>query len=155
MPILPGGNRHGPLGRPKASPLLRRLDSVGDEPDENKEACHPQEQVGDRRSSKPYEEASFKAAQAAGKPVIVHVTAPWCPTCKAQDQAIEGLSSKPEFSTLTLFKVDYDTQQAVMKGFKANSQSTLIAFNGVTETGRLVGQTKPDAIGAVFATTVK
>lgn len=105
--------------------------------------------------SKPYEEASFKAAQAAGKPVIVHVTAPWCPTCKAQDQAIEGLSSKPEFSTLTLFKVDYDTQQAVMKGFKANSQSTLIAFNGVTETGRLVGQTKPDAIGAVFATTVK
>ena len=105
--------------------------------------------------SKPYDAASFKAAQAAGKPVIVHVTAPWCPTCKAQEQAIDGLSKKAEYSTLTLFKVDFDTQEAVMKSFNARTQSTIIAFNGRDETGRIVGQTSSDAVNAVFATTVK
>ena len=105
--------------------------------------------------TKAYDEASFKAAQAAGTPSIVHVTAPWCPTCKAQDQAIEGLSKDPAYAKLTLFNVDFDTQEAVMKRFKANTQSTVIAFSGATETGRMVGQTSPSAMASVFASTVK
>ncbi len=43
----------------------------------------------------------------------------------------------------------------MLKGFKANSQSTLIAFKGATETGRLVGATKADAIEGLLQTTMK
>ena len=49
----------------------------------------------------------------------------------------------------------YSTQADALKGFKANSQSTLIAFKGATETGRLVGATKADAIEGLLQTTMK
>ncbi len=100
---------------------------------------------------RPYDEASFKAAQAAGKQTVVHVTAPWCPTCKAQEQVIEGLANAPEYWNVTLFKVDFDSQKDALKAFKVNSQSTLIAFNGANETKRAVGGTSAAAIGSVFA----
>ncbi len=28
--------------------------------------------------------AAFEAAEKAGKPILIDVTAPWCPTCRAQ-----------------------------------------------------------------------
>jgi len=102
-----------------------------------------------------YDEAAFKAAQAAGSAILVHVTAPWCPTCKAQHQALDSLAKKPEFDKLAVFNVDFDTQGAVMKGFNARSQSTLIAFKGASETGRLVGETKAAAIETLLSSAVK
>ena len=33
---------------------------------------------------KPYTQQEFDSLAQKGKSVIVHVTAPWCPTCKAQ-----------------------------------------------------------------------
>ena len=40
---------------------------------------------------KPYDKASFDALQAAGKPVVIHVYADWCPTCKQQTPIISEL----------------------------------------------------------------
>ena len=105
--------------------------------------------------AKPYDEASFKAGQAAGKHTVVHVTAPWCPTCKAQEKVIDGLAQKPDFKDVTLFKVDYDSQKDALKAFKVNTQSTLIAFNGATETGRVVGDTTAAALAGVFSASMK
>jgi thioredoxin 1 len=105
--------------------------------------------------SKAYSEAGFKATQAAGKPSVVHVTAPWCPTCKAQDQAIEKLSGKPEFAGVTIYKVDFDSQKDVLRTLKATSQSTLIAFSGAKETGRVVGDTSATAVASVFTAASK
>jgi thiol-disulfide isomerase/thioredoxin len=105
---------------------------------------------------KPYDADGFKAAQGAGKSVVIHVTAPWCLTCKAQHQVLDGLAKKPEYASITLYQVDFDTQKDVWKSFKATSQSTLIAFNGATETARLVGQTGAAAIeGLLVASTKK
>ncbi len=97
--------------------------------------------VASALEQKPYDADGFKAAQSAGKPVVIHVTAPWCPTCKAQHQVLDGLAKKPEYASITLYQVDFDSQKDVLKAFKATSQSTLIAFNGATETARLVGLT--------------
>lgn len=102
---------------------------------------------------KAYDKATFDAAEAAGTPVLVHVTAPWCPTCKAQHQVLDGLAKKPEYSSVTIYQVDFDSQKDVLKAFKANSQSTLIAFKGGKEVGRLVGETKPKAIETLIAST--
>ncbi len=103
---------------------------------------------------KPFDAAEVKAAQDAGMPVVIHVTAPWCPTCTAQHAAIDALAGKPEFASVTLFKVDFDTQENAWKGFGARSQSTLIAFSGKRETGRLVGETKAAPIENLIAGTV-
>ena len=35
---------------------------------------------------KPFDAASFQATQAAGKPILIDVFAPWCPVCKAQQR---------------------------------------------------------------------
>lgn len=102
-----------------------------------------------------YTEPAFKAAQEAGSSILVHVTAPWCPTCKAQEAAINEVGKKPDYANLKVFRVDFDSQKPVWTAWKVNSQSTLIAFKGTSETGRIVGQSKPDAVEAVVKTAVK
>src|SRR5262245_41911731 len=77
--------------------------------------------------TKAFDDASFKAAQSAGESILVDVFAPWCPTCKAQQQVLDALKDKPEYAKLTVFKVDFDNQPDVVKSFGARSQSTLIA----------------------------
>ena len=105
--------------------------------------------------AKKFDDAAFKAAQAAGSEILVHVTAPWCPTCVSQHKTLGEIGKKADYGKLAVFNVDFDTQTDALAAFKANSQSTLIAFKGATETGRLVGATKADAIEALIQTTMK
>jgi thioredoxin len=105
--------------------------------------------------TKPFDAASFKAAESAGEPLLVDVFAPWCPTCKAQQQVLDGLKDKPEFAKLTIFKVDFDNQPDVVRDFGARSQSTLIAYKGATETGRSAGDTNPASIETLLGSTLK
>lgn len=105
--------------------------------------------------TKPFEAAKFKGAQAAGDAILVDVFAPWCPTCKAQQQVLDQLKDKPEFAKLTIFKVDYDNQPDVVRDFGARMQSTLIAYKGASETGRSAGDTDPASIEALLKTTQK
>lgn len=104
---------------------------------------------------KNFDYAEFQAAQAAGKPVLIDVYAPWCPTCKAQQEAFEELKNKPEFAGVTIMKVDFDNQVKALKQFNAQRQSTLIAFKGDKETGRTVGETAVPAIAALISSTLK
>jgi thioredoxin 1 len=54
-----------------------------------------------------------------------------------------------------VFEVDFDTQKDALKAFNARQQSTLIAFRGVRETKRLVGETAPQTIENLLKTTLK
>lgn len=103
---------------------------------------------------KPFDEAEFKAAQAAGKPVVAHVTAPWCPTCTAQHKTLDSLAKNPAYDAVTVFKVDFDEQEAAWKSLDARAQSTLIAFAGEKETGRLVGETAAEPIEKLLQSTI-
>jgi len=93
---------------------------------------------------------AFAAAQSAGAPILVHVNAPWCPTCRAQLPILEKLEGAPKFAKLKVFSVDFDTRKDVLRALKANSQSTLIVFKGKTEVGRSVGETDAAAIAALL-----
>ena len=104
---------------------------------------------------KRFEAAEFKAAQTSGKSIIVEVHAPWCPTCKAQRAVIDTLAKNPKYDAVTLFQVDFDTQEKEWQGLGVRTQSTLIAFSGATETGRLVGQTAAAPIEDLVAGTLK
>jgi thioredoxin 1 len=98
----------------------------------------------------PYSDVAFKAAQAAGRPILVEIHAGWCPTCKAQKPIIDKLVEAPKFKNLQIFRVDYDDMKPVVKAFGAQMQSTLIVFKGASETGRSVGDTKEASIAALL-----
>lgn len=99
----------------------------------------------------PFTMAGFDAAQKAGRSILVEVHAPWCPTCKAQAPILSELRKREAYKNLVVFHVDFDTQKDVLKRLNAQMQSTLITFKGSSETGRSVGDTKPDSIAALVA----
>ena len=97
-----------------------------------------------------YTPAAFEAAQKAGKPILVHITAPWCTTCAAQKPILAKLETEPRFKDLQVFDVDFDSRKDVVKQFGATMQSTLITYRGTQETGRSAGETKPEAIASLL-----
>lgn len=87
----------------------------------------------------PFDEAAFSAALAAGGPVIVHVSAPWCPICRAQKPILDRLRDQPRFKGFALFQIDFDTDKASMRRVGARLQSTLIVYRGGREIAHTVG----------------
>jgi thioredoxin 1 len=97
----------------------------------------------------PFTTAALKAAQTAGKPILVDAYADWCPTCRKQAPTIDAMAKDPAFDKLVILRLDYDNQTAEKRALGITTQSTLIAFNGSKETGRSVGITDPEQIKAL------
>jgi thioredoxin 1 len=97
-------------------------------------------------AEKPFSQEAFAAAQTAGKPIIVHIFAPWCPTCRAQEPILHKLEADPKFSGAETFRVDFDGQKEAVRALKATNQSTIVVFKGAKEVGRSVGETNPKSI---------
>lgn len=95
---------------------------------------------------RPFSDAAFDAAQAAGKPILVEVTAPWCPACRAQKPHIDAVAADPRMADAVLFTVDFDSQKDALRRLNVRSQSTLIAWRGREERGRATGITDGAAI---------
>jgi thioredoxin 1 len=102
----------------------------------------------------PFSEQAFKAAQAAGSPILVEIHADWCPTCKAQQPILDKLTAAPKFKDLKIFRVDFESMKPVVKQFGARMQSTLIVFKGSAEEGRSVGDTQESSIEALLDKTL-
>ena len=98
----------------------------------------------------PYTDQGFAAAQAASKPILVHVTAPWCPTCAQQRPILSMLEHSPQFADLVVFNVDFDSQKDLLRRLNVRVQSTLIVYSGKTEKGRASGITDADEIKALL-----
>ncbi len=96
--------------------------------------------------AKTFTPAAFEAAQKAGTPILVEVTAPWCSVCKAQKPILSELTAKPKFAKLLTFRVDFDTQKDALKMLGVQRQSTLISYRGSKEVGRSTGVTNKSAI---------
>jgi thioredoxin 1 len=47
--------------------------------------------AADAAEQLPYDAAHFVVAQGAGKPILIDISAPWCPTCKLQKPIIASL----------------------------------------------------------------
>jgi thioredoxin 1 len=98
---------------------------------------------------RPYSAAELAQAQAANKPVALHFHADWCPTCRAQTQVLETLKKEPGLD-VTVLVADYDTEKELKRQYHVRAQSTLIAFKGSKESGRVVGDTSPEGIKAIL-----
>ncbi len=102
-------------------------------------------------AGKPFDQAGFDAAQAAGKPILVEVHADWCPTCRAQEPVISKLMQDPKNAGFVVLRVDFDNQKDVVKRLRAQYQSTLIVFKGKKEVSRSTGETRKEEIAAQLA----
>jgi thioredoxin 1 len=97
----------------------------------------------------PYTDDAFAAAKADNKPILVEITAPWCPTCKAQKPILSEIAAQPKYKDLMILEVDFDSQKDIVRSLGAQMQSTLIVFKGPQEVGRSVGDTNPASIAAM------
>ena len=102
-------------------------------------------------AGKPFDQAGFEAAQAAGKPILVEIHADWCPTCRAQEPIISELMQDPKNAGFVVLRVDFDKQKDVLKRLRTQYQSTLIVFKGKKEVSRSTGETRKDEIAAQLA----
>lgn len=100
---------------------------------------------------KPYDAAVVEQAISSGKPVVVHVYAPWCLQCRAQENILKRLSSAGTYDDIQFFRVNYDQQKDVVKAYDV-PRSTLIAFKGGKETGRMSWGVSEDSVVKVLAT---
>jgi thioredoxin 1 len=82
---------------------------------------------------------AYKQASIAKKPIIMHIHATWCPVCAKQTPAIETLMKEPEFKDVVVFKIDFDTDKALVEQLGVKTQSTLIAAKGPVEIDRIAG----------------
>ena len=98
----------------------------------------------------PYTQAAFNAALANHTPVIIHIEASWCPTCKQQQTVLDRLQHDPRYSSVEILDVDFDTQKPVVRQFHATMQSTFIAYHDSKLVGQAVGITSQDAITALL-----
>ena len=101
-----------------------------------------------------YSQQEFDALAQTGKPVVVDVSASWCPTCKAQKPIVERLAKQPDYKDVTILMVDFDSEKNVLKQFKVNMQSTLMGFKAGQEIARSVGDLTPTGIESIFKKTV-
>lgn len=98
-----------------------------------------------------FERAAFDKARMSGKPVLVEVTAPWCPVCKAQRPILSELKAEPRFKDMAVYEVDFDSQKDALRALGVQKQSTLIVFKGNQEVGRSTGETSKAAIESLLA----
>ena len=105
------------------------------------------------QAAQDFSQQAFATAQKAGKPILLHITAPWCPTCKAQKPILGKIEAEPQFKNLVVLNIDFDSQKDLLRKLRVNQQSTLIAYRGKTEVGRTVGDTDPASIAALVGKT--
>ena len=100
--------------------------------------------------TRPFDQATFEALQAANKPVLIDVYADWCPICKAQEPIVSELLTRPEFKDYTVLRVNYDTQKDVRRTLRVSQQSTFVVYRGKQEVARSIGDTQRDSIAATL-----
>jgi thioredoxin 1 len=105
--------------------------------------------------AKPFDRATFDAAQKAGRPILVEVNAWWCPVCASQSKTIKSTVIAPQYNNLLILRINFDKQKAEWQAFGVQKQSTLIAFKGGRELGRLSYITDKAKIQALLASTTR
>lgn len=102
-------------------------------------------------AAEPFTAEKFAEAQKSGASVLLHFHADWCPTCRSQQKALKVLEEKGQLKGILVLTTDYDRETALKKSLKVTQQSTFVAFQGATETGRKGGDTDADEIGKFLA----
>lgn len=97
----------------------------------------------------PYEKSRLDAAIKSGGPVIVHVHADWCPSCRRQMSIMDELFKDPALAKVQTIRVNYDKDRDFLTAYKVTKQATIIAFKGGKEVSRVTYDPDPAKVTAV------
>ena len=131
-----------PLARPLATVLFLAVAPLG--------LLTPFVAAASAAETQAFTPAAFEAAKKSGAPLLVEVTAPWCPVCKAQKPILAELTAEPKFRDLKILNVDFDSQKDALKALGVRMQSTLIAYKSGEEQVRSTGVTDKSAIASLL-----
>ena len=102
-----------------------------------------------------FDAASFEAAKAAGRPILVDVKAWWCPVCGSQSRTIKAaVTGNPAYDRLVIFEINYDGQKPDWRALGVQQQGTLIGYKGRNEVGRIAFQTDKQLINGLLSRIV-
>jgi len=99
-----------------------------------------------------------KQRLAAGETVLLAYHAKWCSTCAAQERVINALkAANPSYEQgITFVEADWDQhgRSGLARELRIPRRSTLILLRGNQELGRLVADTREDAIRNLMDTAL-
>ncbi len=98
----------------------------------------------------PYTAEAFARATKAGGPSS-SMSMPLVPAVPRQENILNRLMSEPKFAGATFLRVSYDGQKDVVEKLNV-PRSTLIAFKGTRETGRMSWGVTEDSVVKVLDT---
>jgi len=98
----------------------------------------------------PFDQANFNQLLQQGKPVVLHIHADWCPTCRAQQAVLDDLMPKAEFKDLPVLRVNFDKETKLLRTYKVRNQSTFIIFKNGKEISRSTGETDSSHIAELL-----
>lgn len=90
---------------------------------------------------------------ASGQPYLVNFFATWCSTCAAQQRVLDDLTGESEaYRAIPILRVDWDTygNGDLARSMEIPRRSTLVMMRGTTELGRLVADTRRNAIAGLL-----
>ena len=103
-----------------------------------------------------FDSASFEAAKAAGRPIMVDVKASWCPICGSQDRTIKAaVAGNRIYDKLVIFEINYDNQKPEWRALGVRKQGTLIGYKGRAEVGRIEFKTDKSLINGFLGRIVE
>jgi thioredoxin 1 len=88
----------------------------------------------------PFSQAAFEAAQTSGKPILIEVSAPWCPICKTQKPILAKLAAEPRFKNLQIFDIDFDTQKSLLKRLQGRNRIRTVGRRDAARMDRRAGR---------------
>jgi len=97
-------------------------------------------------AGQPFTKSQFDNLMKEGKPIIVHVHAPWCSNCKAQNSVLNVEMKSTAYKGVTFLEVDFDTQNEALRELNVSMQSTILVFKQGREVGRFTAKTKESDI---------
>jgi thioredoxin 1 len=100
-----------------------------------------------------YSEQSLAAAAASGEPYLIDFFATWCSTCAAQERVLDALAAEsPLYAAIPIIRVDWDqhSRGELVQQMGIPRRSTLVLMRGTSELGRLVAETRRDAIAGLL-----
>lgn len=100
-----------------------------------------------------YSETTLAELAASNQPYLIDFFATWCSTCAAQERVLNGLADEsPAYAAIPILRVDWDQHSRgdLVRQMGIPRRSTLVMMRGTTELGRLVADTRRDAIAGLL-----
>lgn len=100
-----------------------------------------------------YSETALAELAAGNQPYLIDFFATWCSTCAAQEWVLQGLAeASPAYAAIPIIRVDWDQHSRgdLVRKMGIPRRSTLVLMRGTTELGRLVADTRRDAIAGLL-----